>query len=54
MSDNLAVWKGRLLDAKQAAKQCPVDEFINAVRFATRKVEKLERIAFGKVQKWKI
>ena len=51
MSDNLAVWKGRLLDATRAAKQCPVDEFIQAVRFAARKVEKLERIAFRKVRK---
>jgi hypothetical protein len=43
---NLAYWKACVIDAQRAAKQFPVDEFIQAVRFAKRKVEKLERIAF--------
>jgi len=42
---DLPYWKGRLLDAKSAAKQNKGKEWDNAVKHAQRKVAQLERAA---------
>ena len=43
---NLAYWKGRLLDAREAYRRAKSREYLEAVRFALRKISVIESKVF--------
>ena len=43
---NLAYWKGRLLDAREAYRRAKSREYLEAVRYALRKISVIESKVF--------